>query len=126
MESRIAALESRGAIVRKAKSGKLHTLDLQAVADFDDRVLADIGRITDLRRLELAGCPVTDEGLASLTPLKHLQHLDLQRTQITDCSLAVLRQLPQLKILLLTGCGISREGLSDLRKSMIGTRIVFL
>lgn len=124
----LSALVERGAIVRRAKSGKLHTLDMRPIATgLSEDELDRLCRLGELRKLELEGAPVLDRHVELIAEhLPSLKHLDLQRTLITDASFPAIGRLPKLQFLLLTGAAVTREGVDALRKKLIGARIVFL
>jgi hypothetical protein len=52
--------------------------------DVDDRTLDHLKGLDQLRKLDLSGTRITDEGLATIAELPRLQELYLARTKITD------------------------------------------
>jgi hypothetical protein len=105
-----------------------------------DDGLRHLGKLTDLRMLILWGNPITGDGLEHLRDLKQLRHLDLSSTRIEDDRLSGLRgltaleridfpnnprltgaffehvaDLPNLKSVVVRGCGITDVGLSHLK-----------
>ncbi len=54
---------------------------------------------TDLETLNLCRQPLTDAGLASLTPLKQLKSLDVNITEVTPAAVATIRAFPVLEVL---------------------------
>ena len=90
----------------------LTTLDVTS----NEELLAAIGRLTDLRRLELTHQgdfpPLTAQRLSRLV---HLEELDLTGTMIRDDELAVLlSKMTRLKTLQLMGTQITGRGLAAL------------
>lgn len=99
-EEQLAAWEARGAIITR-RSGKVVGLDLRPL-----------------------GAQVGDDLLATLATFPHLETLDLRDTAVTDAGLSAVAGLKTLKLLLLTGSRVTREGVRAVRPRMIGTRIV--
>jgi hypothetical protein len=58
-----------------------------------------LGRLTSLRRLDVGGDSVTDEGLGHLAELVSLESLNLQGAQVTDAGLRHLEGLTSLQTL---------------------------
>jgi len=79
-----------------------------------DAGLVYIGRLTDLRKLEVATSQVTDLGLAHLSRLNKLKYLNLENTRISDAGLMRLLPLANLKELLIGGNTITDAGLANL------------
>lgn len=67
-----------------------------------------------LQNISLAGCPITDRGLAGLPPTGDLIWLDLSRTAVTDNGLAILATTPRLKQLFLDGAKITGKALPQI------------
>ena len=82
-----------------------------------DGELAQIGRLTGLRELNLSLTSVSDAGLAHLKRLTGLtwMQLDLQESAVTDAGLAHIRKVPGIQQLDLTGTMVSDAGLAQLR-----------
>jgi hypothetical protein len=117
-------LQSRGAKLRRTRKGRVHTVDFRDAPGVSDDEILPLTQLERLTELCLAGTAITDATVARLTPLARLETLDLENTAVTDAALASLAQLPQLKLLVLRGTRVSREAVAELRKRMIGTRIV--
>jgi hypothetical protein len=63
------------------------------------RAMSLLAELRGLKRLSLAGMPVTDNELEYLKPLAELQKLDLMYTDVSDAGVAELRQvLPECQI----------------------------
>lgn len=86
---------------------------LQWLKAADDDLLAT-PRAVRLKNISLAGCPITDRGLAGLPPSDDLIWLDLSRTAVTDDGLAILAKAPRLKQLFLDGAKITGKALSQI------------
>jgi hypothetical protein len=65
-----------------------------------DLFAAEMGTLTKLERLSLAGCTFSDAGLKHLAGLSNLTQLNLTGTQATADGIAALQQaLPKCRIL---------------------------
>lgn len=78
--------------------------------DITDLSLSQIGRMKELRELDLTRCNVTDAGIALLKDHPNLRQLWLGQTQVTDASVPLLLSLPRLERLSIEGSGISQAG----------------
>ncbi|WP_075883122.1 leucine-rich repeat domain-containing protein [Candidatus Protochlamydia sp. W-9] len=98
----------------------LKVLHLQECRNLTDAGLAYLTPLTALQHLNLAGCKFANAGLAHLTPLVALQHLNLSHCRnITDAGLAHLTHLVTLKYLNLGHCkNITDAGLAHLTPLM--------
>ena len=76
---------------------------------------SSLAPFVNLRSLDLSYSQVNDEGLQSLEGMKNLQRLLLQDTLVTDAGLRHLKDLTRLEELDLHGCRISGAGLAHLR-----------
>jgi hypothetical protein len=72
---------------------RLVSLDISSPA-VDDAFLRQLGRLKNLRRLQLVGTKITDAGLAAIPATVHLDLLTLSRTGITDAGLMSLKHVP--------------------------------
>ena len=86
-----------------------------------DQSLAAIGRLSNLRKLSIANCHVTDAGVRHLARCTHLEELSIgkPRVDVTDDSIRSLSELPHLKKLVLecdTG-KVTDQGLAHLKES---------
>lgn len=121
-----AQLQDLGASLRFTKSGKILAADFrEATEQVSDPTLQKLSQLTGLRELYLAGCNITDAALPYLEGLEKLATLDLQCTQVTDAGLAIIKRLP-LQLLLLSNSQVTREGVQEVRKAMLKTRIVYV
>jgi len=90
--------------------------------DASDQILAGASLFTNLRELWAThSTSVTDDGLAHVGKLKHLEVLDLQLTAITDRGLAHISHLPELRELRLDCTAVTDAGLIRLEE-MTGLR----
>ncbi|KAF9574272.1 hypothetical protein EC968_007041 [Mortierella alpina] len=79
-----------------AFSGCLAYLDLSGGLGFDDMAMASLASLSQLRVLDLSGLQIGDTGLSHLVRSvtfgtsgpKHLEYLNLARTQVTDRGIA--------------------------------------
>jgi len=93
----------------------LETLNLQFCSGVDETALQRIGRLPNLKKLNLAATEVTDEGLASLTGLTRLHTLELDSCKgISDQGVKHLRTASTLKVLSLQHTGLTDKGLEHL------------
>src|SRR3954452_1684889 len=74
--------------------------------EFVDYLVSQREKLLELRRLDLAGCGVTDTSVRQLSVLRRLQELDLSRTPITWEALHVVQWLPELESVKIDGTGI--------------------
>ena len=72
-----------------------------------------------LRRLDLFGLPITDQGLAPLAKLTRLERLDLDATKITDAGLRHLEGMRELRHLRFLGTQVSLEAATRLQRDHI-------
>lgn len=80
----------------------------------DDR-LAGIGRLRNLRRLEIAnGEQMTDRGVEALASLTSLRHLDLSVAQISKDGLRVIGGLRDLEVLIIHSKSLPRDSIARL------------
>ncbi len=64
-----------------------------------DATLIHVGRLTELKMLQLDGTPMSDAGLMHLKGLTGLRKIWLQNTRVTDAGAAALKStLPRLEI----------------------------
>ncbi len=87
------------------------TIELKGKAT-RDKDLVSPARLRTVHVLILADCPVTDSGLAQLTPVCSLECIVLSRTPVTAAGLAHLQALPGLKTLDVDGTSISDSALA--------------
>ncbi|MEQ8706227.1 MAG: c-type cytochrome domain-containing protein [Phaeodactylibacter sp.] len=86
-------------------------------SNFSDALADQLTGFTNLKKLQLQGSRITDEGLSVLPKLPHLQVLNLYGTAVTDASLEHIDQLPGLQHLYLWQTDISETGLSEWMKA---------
>lgn len=86
-----------------------------AGTDAADEDLIAVGRMTELKMLDLRDTRVTDEGLRHLSGLKQLEILVLTGTTVSDQGLEQLTAMPALKVLCLDETRVTSAGLSLLR-----------
>jgi hypothetical protein len=98
-----------------AREHGVRTLAANGLAD--DSVIAALGRVPTLRRLELGGSrELSDAGVRMLRHLPALEELELNGGNFTDAGLEALGELRSLRVFEMTWQrGISDAGLSHLR-----------
>src|SRR5262249_17774666 len=81
----------------------------------DDAGVAHLGRLKDLKELNLGCCEkVTDAGFAHLKGLSNLEELNIGYTKVTDAGLIHCKGFPQLRELNVNGLPITEKGLAQL------------
>ena len=75
--------------------------------EFIEFLVSHRDQLLELKRLDLAGCKVTDEFVRQLSVFRRLQELDLSRTAITWQSLHLVEWLPELHVLQVEGTGLN-------------------
>lgn len=74
-----------------------------------DAALAEIGTFTEMTRLDLDACKITDAGMPALAPLKKLFHINVRGTNVTATGLASLKSAPLSSL----GYGISMADFTE-------------
>ncbi|PQO25775.1 hypothetical protein C5Y96_23485 [Blastopirellula marina] len=94
-------LKSQGALIRLRKSGQVHTLDF-------------------------SGCEwkPDDQSLRHFDVLQSLEVLNCEKAPLTDAAIESILRHPGLKLMTLSGTGLSAEGIKRLRQNLIGCRII--
>lgn len=77
----------------------------------DDQLGDDLGAVSIVTGLNLAGCPITDKGLARLGEKPYLGVLTLTWTKVTDAGLVHLSRLPRLQKLDVENTKVTDDGL---------------
>lgn len=97
--------------------GKLSQLEFLTVAGgVTDEQLAGVANLSQLRKLVLVNCPITDAGMAVCSKLTALEELELTKTQIKGPGLQHLAGLRRLRRLALIYCPIDDDALAHLSK----------
>ncbi|MBS1989829.1 MAG: hypothetical protein JSS83_04880 [Cyanobacteria bacterium SZAS LIN-3] len=81
-----------------------------------DKDMAQVARLKNLRRLELNNTDITDKGLAQIASLTQLEYLDVSHTKINGTFLAKLSGLKQLRALKMHGNNIDTTSLVALKQ----------
>src|SRR4051812_23002447 len=71
-----------------------------------DYLVSQREKLLELRRLDLAGCGVTDAAVRQLSVFRRLQELDLSRTPITWEAIHIVEWLPELDDLRVEGTNL--------------------
>jgi len=90
-------------------------LRLMVMDPLGDASLEHVGRLAQLRSLELGGIKLTDAGLAHLRGMTQLQKLRLHQTSVTEAGLQHLSGLTKLEKLDLGDIPLSDAGLAHLQ-----------
>ncbi len=86
-------------------------------SNFSDELSDQLADFTNLKKLQLQGTRITDEGLGFLAELPHLQVLNLYGTAVTDAGLKAIGQLPELKQVYLWQTAVSDAGLTKWKEA---------
>jgi hypothetical protein len=83
-----------------------------------DDLLKAIGGLSEVRRLELSGWSITNQGLAHLNRLKHLEELGVHSSPVTPltCNLADPSALHRLKQLAITNENVTDAALQHFKR----------
>jgi serine/threonine protein kinase/Leucine-rich repeat (LRR) protein len=92
----------------------LQTLVLWGCDQVTDGGLIALGKLPNLRSLDLGVTRISDKGVENLKPLGGLENLNLSYTQVTDAGLAHLAGMKQLQALGLDSLTVTDEGLQHL------------
>lgn len=79
-------------------------------------VLAEVGKLSELRNLDCFHSTMNDEGLAQLKDLQNLRSMGVGN-QITDKGLATLEKLPNLQWVWVPKHRVTKEGLDKLKEA---------
>ena len=114
-DPRVGEIESLGAVdkVRTDTAGRIRRIDFNRRLITDD-TLARLRGLEHLDYLDLVEAYITDDGLQYLTDLPGLETLFLSSTAVTDAGLKHVSQVNSLKTLYLITTGITDEGLAHL------------
>jgi hypothetical protein len=94
--------------------------------EMNDSAIEGFENCRSMKRLNIAGGKVSNNGLKLLAKLKELEELDIGNSPaVTDAGLASLRGLRQLKKLNLNGTRCTPAGVEALRKVLKATEIGF-
>jgi hypothetical protein len=88
--------------------------------DFIEYLVGQHEKLLELRRLDLAGCAISDAAVRQLSVFRRLKNLNLNRTPVTWEGLHIVEWLPELEEVHIEGTGISwfsrRKLASQLRR----------
>ncbi len=74
--------------------------------EFVEYLVSHRDQLLELRRLDLAGCGVSDASIKQLSVFRRLHELDLSRTPITWEALHIVQWLPELEDVRVDGTGL--------------------
>ncbi|MEZ6064690.1 MAG: hypothetical protein R3B90_03035 [Planctomycetaceae bacterium] len=98
----VANWKELGASVEIDENSHVTTIDASNSA-ISNSHLRELHQFTRLQHLNLRGCAIDDDGIASLAGVPSLQFLGLSETRLSDNGLLPLRKLTQLRFLSLAG-----------------------
>jgi uncharacterized membrane protein len=103
---------------------KVQAWDLKADQKLvDNKAMASIGELKNLKRLSLAGAHINDSALAYIKNLKDLEFLNLARTGVTAEGLAQLSLLKNLKSLYLFETSVDSSKAIALKAKLPGVHV---
>ena len=109
-ERAIAALEDEGVKIRRARNGKIYSLQLSY-----DRQLMFLKYLPHVHAVYLTGKEIRDVGLASLVAAKGLTTVSLTNTSVTEKGLRELKNVQGLRHLFLNGTSFKSSDLWHLQ-----------
>lgn len=119
------ALIQRGWLVGRAKSGNILRVDSRSCPNaVNAETVTCICRLTTLRELYLRDFANINDFADQLAGLTKLKVLDLEATDLSDESLRKLTALNQLEMINVRQTQVNASLVAELRKKMIGTRII--
>ncbi len=89
-----------------------------------DAALASISRLKNLQKLHLERTAITDAGLKKLTGLTYLEYLNLYSTSITDAGLTSLSGLKALKNVYVWQTKVTEAGITALKQARPNVEVV--
>lgn len=92
--------------------------------DIDDQALLQIGRLSNLRVLNLEETGISHAGLAPLAELEHLRQLNLTGTAVDNRAVALLQRLGGLERCYLWRTSINRAGIRRLQDALPACAVV--
>jgi hypothetical protein len=75
--------------------------------EFVEYLVSQRAKLLELRRLDLAGCAITDAAVRQLSVFRRLQDLNLSRTPITWEAMHIVQWLPELEDVHVEGTGLN-------------------
>jgi len=115
-ENVLLALDSYEVLYRLDASGRVTYLRLEG-RHLPDAIMAEVGKLTELDEMSLAGASFSEDSLAHLHGLKYLRRLGLGGTPITDKALVHLEKLEGLTEVWLTRRQFSPAALEKLKSA---------
>lgn len=118
-------LIEHGFAVGRAKSGNLLRVDSRTCKNpVHVDMLARILQSSTLRELYLRGSEGINEFATQIANLRKLRVLDVEGSDFSDDSLHKLSTMEQLEVINLRGTCVTPPMIAELRKKMIGTRMI--
>jgi len=97
---------------------EVKTIILNGTIWFGDDECAYFLELPELRSLQLAGCRITDTGVARIARCESLEMLYLEGTPVSDASVSLLVRLSQLQELSVKRTRMTGDGVRRLVRSM--------
>jgi len=98
-----------------SRKPKLTQLRLSFVRNVTDEAMCEVGKLLQLKYLDLESCQVTCAGTVLLPQLPQLMVLNLARTTVGDACMTAIGQVASLRHLRLKSCKqLTDDGLADL------------
>jgi cytochrome b561 len=107
-----------------AIAAQLVLLDLSG-AQISGRQIAELSKLRNLQRLNLARTATDDASLKGLGDLPYLEVLNLYETKVTDASFATIARLPALTTVYLAHTQVTAEGVERLRRDHSSINVVW-
>ncbi len=115
-EIRVASTLGRYAFNMPAEPYRDHIVALDVNNSISNEDLRLISRLPHLRKVDLSGTGVTDNGLESVCDLQNLEELDLSRVDLSGVDLQPLTQCRELRRLDLAFSNVTDAHLSQLSR----------
>jgi hypothetical protein len=121
-ESVLLALDYYEPIYRLDAAGRVINLKLDGKI-LPDAVFAEIGKLTELWEISIAGASFDEESLAHLQNLPYLRNLGIGATAITDTTLGHLEKLESLRQVWMPRARLSEEAIQKLKDARPGLTV---
>lgn len=106
--------DTDGVLRSIAECKQLRHLDILRCHAISDQGIASLGKLAELRHLQIVGTPVKNGGLTVLDHFPHLEELWLWNLSMTDADMQQFRLLSSMKRLNLSGCHVTDAGIKCL------------
>jgi hypothetical protein len=86
-------------------------------------VMTEVGKLSELRQLDIYGASLAEDSLAQLQDLQRLSSLGIGGTNLTDQGLAHLEKLKGLRFTWIPRANLSDEAIAKLKKALPGAQV---